>query len=306
VTNSFDGVGLLLVLCLLFSYKDRLSPSCTHDNFYAFFDRTTAAVYARFEFVFELNLESLRIANPKELGPIDIRPHYVTRRYGEFTASVSTLYGPLPDVYRDALTECMTKLRVVMATLLLRMVEGLKHDKKDRAIFLINNYDLILSILHERAEGALEVAYFTGLQQQCIDQFVNDQLSQFNYYYTIISFVRDIGPLVDAATAQDSMTTFDDIKHPKFSQDVVEALLKEFSMNWRSGINTINATVTKLFPNFKTGMALFQKIFETIFSYYKQFSNIIMRCFKQLRSSRYFVSETEILHEMRKYYVTFD
>lgn len=35
-----------------------------------------------------------------------------------------------------------------MGTLLLRMSEALKHDKKDRAIFLINNYDLILSIVN--------------------------------------------------------------------------------------------------------------------------------------------------------------
>jgi len=283
-----------------------LSPSYSHDHLANFFTRASNLIFSRFLLVFDMNLESIS-GKPKDLGPIDIRPHYVTRRYAEFVASINTLYGPLPDSFRDTLTVNMSKLRVIMGTLLLRMSDALK-DAKDRPIFLINNYDLILSIVNERVGSAEEVAYFSGLQKQCIQQFVNDQLKQFNYYSTMMAFVHDIGPLVDAASNRDANgnAPYDEIVHPKFNPDVVETILKEFAYHWRSGIGSINGTVTKLFPNFKTGMALFQIVLETILSYYKQFSTIIVKCFKQLRSSKTFISETEIVHEMRKYTVTFD
>lgn len=38
--------------------------------------------------VFDMHLSSLRTANPRALWEDDVRPHYVTRRYAEFAASL--------------------------------------------------------------------------------------------------------------------------------------------------------------------------------------------------------------------------
>lgn len=65
--------------------------------------------------------------------------------------------------------------------------------------------------MKERAGGAEEVAYFSGLQKTCAQQFVFDQLSQFSYYGAIIAFVKDIGPLVESNEAVENIT------HPKFN-----------------------------------------------------------------------------------------
>jgi len=45
-----------------------------------------------------MNLASVRNANHKRLGSIDLSPHYVTRRYAEFAASVLTLHHSLQDL----------------------------------------------------------------------------------------------------------------------------------------------------------------------------------------------------------------
>jgi hypothetical protein len=49
------------------------------------------SLWPRFKMVFDLHLNSLRNANIKTLWEDDVHPHYVTRRYAEFTASLAHL-----------------------------------------------------------------------------------------------------------------------------------------------------------------------------------------------------------------------
>jgi hypothetical protein len=37
-------------------------------------------VYVRFKAIFDANLKSVRTANAKKLGTVDLHPHYVSRR----------------------------------------------------------------------------------------------------------------------------------------------------------------------------------------------------------------------------------
>lgn len=46
------------------------------------------SLWPRFKMVFDLHLNSLRNANVKTLWEDDVHPHYVIRRYAEFTASL--------------------------------------------------------------------------------------------------------------------------------------------------------------------------------------------------------------------------
>jgi hypothetical protein len=46
------------------------------------------SLWPRFKMVFDLHLNSLRNANIKTLWEDDVHPHYVTRRYAEFIASL--------------------------------------------------------------------------------------------------------------------------------------------------------------------------------------------------------------------------
>ena len=46
------------------------------------------SLWPRFKMVFDMHLSSLRNANVKTLWEDDVHPHYVMRRYAEFTASL--------------------------------------------------------------------------------------------------------------------------------------------------------------------------------------------------------------------------
>lgn len=49
-------------------------------------------LWPRFKMVFDMHLaSSLRIANVKTLWEDDVHPHYIMRRYAEFTASLILL-----------------------------------------------------------------------------------------------------------------------------------------------------------------------------------------------------------------------
>lgn len=51
-------------------------------------EQVNIALWPRFKMVFDMHLSSLRNANVKTLWEDDVHPHYVMRRYAEFTASL--------------------------------------------------------------------------------------------------------------------------------------------------------------------------------------------------------------------------
>lgn len=51
-------------------------------------EQVNISLWPRFKMVFDMHLSSLRNANVKLLWEDDSHPHYVMRRYAEFTASL--------------------------------------------------------------------------------------------------------------------------------------------------------------------------------------------------------------------------
>lgn len=108
----------------------------------------------RFFFVFENNLSSVKNASAKDLSGVDLQPHYVTRRYAEYNASllylekISQNYNDIPFISR--LNQNLGKLREEIEKFLLRLAEAKYRDWRSKTIFLMNNYDLITSVLKVR------------------------------------------------------------------------------------------------------------------------------------------------------------
>ncbi len=58
-----------------------------------FFDRMSLLLWPRFKQIVDSNIKSIKTANFKKLGPVDLSPHYVSRRFAELVASISSLQG---------------------------------------------------------------------------------------------------------------------------------------------------------------------------------------------------------------------
>ena len=57
------------------------------------FDRVNMLLWPRLKVVFDAHLKSAEHASARRLGGVSKNPHYVTRRFAEFTASILTLHG---------------------------------------------------------------------------------------------------------------------------------------------------------------------------------------------------------------------
>eukprot|EP01133_Synstelium_polycarpum_P010159 gene10159-11836_t len=285
ITSTYDPIALLLITTTQTELTTRI------------FQQSISIAMTRLRVVFGENIDSIRNANIRDLSPIEEnRPHYVIRRYAELIGSVSTLYEHLPADALPIVKENLDMMRAVMSRLIIKLSEEIK-EKTNKSIFLLNNFDLILTILTDKdnPNNIDDKEYYTLLYDQESEMFAMEQLNAYAYFKRMIGIVKDLYPLINMYTAEE-------INHPQCKKEIHESILKDFHMNWRSGIEEMNVNVTQLFPNFKNGMKIFQMILDRLFTVYKHFTQIILKYFKALKNSPHFIPETEISYEIKKYY----
>lgn len=56
-----------------------------------------ALLWPRFELILEMNVQSVRSTDPQRLGGLDTRPHYITRRYAEFSSALVSINQTIPN-----------------------------------------------------------------------------------------------------------------------------------------------------------------------------------------------------------------
>merc|ERR1712176_1028990 len=95
-----------------------------------------------------------------------------------------------------------------------------------------------------------------------------------------------------------SSSYMDSINH-----QVVESLVREFSSNWKTGIEQINRNVLSYFSNFRNGMEILKQVLTQLLLYYTRFQDIIRKIWrlKQPPFVKDLVSTSVILGEIKKY-----
>ena len=58
-----------------------------------FFERVNIMLWSRFEAVVDMNITSLKTANAKDFGPVELSPQYVSKRFAELLCVLLTLCG---------------------------------------------------------------------------------------------------------------------------------------------------------------------------------------------------------------------
>jgi len=253
-----------------------------------YWDEITSLLTNRFKIVFNMNVESVQDAKLSNLGPAELRPHYVTRRYTEFVASILFLTSQKLNILN--VSAMLKQLRNEMEKLLNRLATQLQ-KKEEKFIFLINNYDLILSVINERGCSGEDSERFDHLLQSYSNQYAEmELLSHFN---KLVLFVR-------AHSVKQDDTTNSQVTQPDKDKDFIEGLLKEFSEKWERSIEEINTGVMQNFSNFKNGMMIFTQCCKGLLTHYKLFLEIIRLYYKELRSNKYYVAETKITYHMTR------
>jgi len=205
LSNCFDTVGILIMININ-DYNQQSMKKRGISCLNPYFETTNTYLWPRLIRLMSLHIENIQMATPKLLGSIDIRPHYVTRRYAEFLASIFALNNK-----DEHLVKVTKLLRNQMHRLLRKLSREfekppLNKDPKSPIIFLLNNYDHILSVLNERGISPEDSADIQAKLNEQMGQFVEAEL--FRYFKNLISFVKKFSFLLRTnTTASTSSTT---------------------------------------------------------------------------------------------------
>ncbi|KAI8086031.1 Sac2 family-domain-containing protein [Halteromyces radiatus] len=284
VESSFDTVGILLCIRintqLALELQRRQVPALE-----GYTNSTNMLLWPRFQYLMTLHIDSLRkLANNKSvLGSIkDIHPHYVTRRYAEFAASLLVLN----DGYDDAiLANSVQKLRNEFEGLLSRMSNEFS-DNLRRTAFLINNYDLIVSVFQEAHNRTVEIEleHMKQILALHVSGFVDEQLKA--YFGTMMDYVKRY-----------------ENKSQSLDQDELGSICSSFATSWRTSISSINGSVVRYFSNFKNGTTVLHAVLGELIVYYTRFLDILES--QQLVNKLQPVDVQTVMMEIKKFRSTF-
>jgi hypothetical protein len=308
--GCYDAIGLLLVIRV--THMQRLVMQRRRIPVLdAFFDRVSLLLWPRFKHVFELNLKSVKNAQPKKLGPIDLAPHYVSRRYAELVSSVFFLQAAGADSMgvggggEHMLLHDIHQMRAEI-TLLLEKLAQLITNPKEQKVFFINNFDQILSVFQERRVVSDEVQKFEDILMRQREVFAEEEIK--SAFPRLVSFVVQteaaMNELAVASSSSFSSSSSSSSASTAMVLDegIIEGIVRDFSVNWRSGIQQINDNVLSFFANFRNGMEILKQVLTQLLLYYTRFQDIIKKCLPKAPAfARDIVSTATILMEIKRY-----
>lgn len=165
-------------------------------------------------------------------------------------------------------------------------------SQKRRVVFMINNLDQIVCIFQERRVVGKE---FNRLVEKLMAQrelFVEEEL--LVGFSKMIAFVQQ---------AEGHLASLPQGATPDVNMQVVQSLVREFSLNWKANIDLINRNVLSNFSNFRNGMEILKQVLTQLLLYYTRFQDIIRKVWKNKPPAfcKDLVNTTVILAEIKKH-----
>lgn len=287
LSNSFDAIGLMLMIRLTHQHQlimSRRRIPCLD----SYLDKVNITLWPRFKMVFDMHLGSLRSANVKTLWEDDVHPHYIMRRYAEFTASLILLNME----YGDGQLEMnLDRLRMAADELIMKLSAQF-HKAKLQTVFLINNYDMTIAVLKETgSDGGKIQMHFEEMLKSQTAIFVEELLLE--HFSDLIKFVKTRAS-EDPSASEKSIAVSE-----------VEPLVKDFASRWKDAIELMHKDVITSFSNFLCGMEILRTSLTQLLLYYTRLSECVKKVQGGSALNKDLVSIQLIIHEIRKYSRTF-
>mmetsp|Transcript_80659 Transcript_80659/g.179204 ORF Transcript_80659/g.179204 Transcript_80659/m.179204 type:complete len:728 (-) Transcript_80659:56-2239(-) len=311
LANCWDSVGLLLMVRIVEFYRkcmQRRQVSCLD----SYLDALQLLLWPRLRSVLDANVASLRKACQQNLEkPANTHPHLVTRRYAELAASLHAL-SAAPDAssssaggasasgLTDTLQHPLQAMMQEVCSLLSAMAVKLEGGESG-LVFLVNNYDLVLTVFHERHLPRSATAGFEDLLRDQVQLFVESQLKR--HYPDLVSFVQAAEPHV--ADVDEASASKGGKQWPPAGVDVqqMEQVVRSFAQNWKKETDRIHQYVMTSFTNFSNGMEILKQVLTQLLLYHTRLSKVIRKSFPQQPPAfaHELVSSTTILMEIKQY-----
>ncbi|XP_076897129.1 vacuolar protein sorting-associated protein 52 A-like [Bidens hawaiensis] len=282
--NSFDAIGIMLMICITHQHQlimSRRRIPCLD----SYLDKVNISLWPRFKMVFDMHIHSLRNANVKTLWEDDVHPHYVMRRYAEFTASLIQLNVDYGDGQLDL---NMERLKMAIDDLLIKLAKMFTKPKL-QTVFLINNYDMTIAVLKETGpEGGKIQAHFEELLKNYTAIYVEELLLE--HFSSLIKFVKTRAS-EDPNSGSDKPITVAE----------VEPLVKDFGSRWKAAIELMHSDVITSFSNFLCGMEILKASLTQLLLYYTRLSDCMKKIAGGSALNKDLVPISSIMYEIRKF-----
>uniref|UniRef100_A0A6T8UF18 Vps52 C-terminal domain-containing protein n=1 Tax=Pyrodinium bahamense TaxID=73915 RepID=A0A6T8UF18_9DINO len=299
LANCWDSVGLLLMIRIVEFYRkcmQRRQVSCLD----SYLDALNLQLWPHLRRVLDANVSSLRKAAQQNLTiPTNTHPHLVTRRYAELAASLCALSSPESNGLPDTLQQPLHAMQQEVCALLSTMATKLE-SPENGLVFLVNNYDLVLTVFHERHLPRSATAAFEDLLRGQVQKFVESQLMR--HFPDLVTFVKTTEPAV--ADIDEALARASGQQAPPAGVDVqkMEQVVKSFARNWKQETDRIHQYVMVSFTNFSNGMEILKQVLTQLLLYYTRLQKVIRKSFPQQPPAfaHELVSNTTIVAEIKQ------
>ncbi|KAH8357318.1 hypothetical protein KR200_000646 [Drosophila serrata] len=258
IHDCYDTIAMFLCIHLIFRYQLMCHKRCV-PALDKYWDSLQSVIWPRLELVFRLNIQSIHDCDPtkfnKELGP-----HYITRRYAEFSAAIVGISEHFPN---ELVSRLLLELQNEVECFILRMA-AIFPTRKDQLIYLINNYDLVLGVLMEHTrDNSKEAEAFREQLNARSAEYVEEILAP--HFGGIIQFVKECEHFFEKEQMDELR------KQERRSL----ALVASFSANWKKSLEELNREVLLSFPSLLTGSQLLQLALASLVQYYHRFHKLL-------------------------------
>eukprot|EP00039_Didymoeca_costata_P026084 m.14879 g.14879 ORF g.14879 m.14879 type:complete len:694 (+) comp5237_c0_seq1:102-2183(+) len=291
IANWYDSISLVLCARIIHEYKKKLLA----DNIPClepYFSHLLALIYPRFSQIVDLNVASIAAVDPSKLNSIDARPHFIVRRYAEYSGALLLLNE---GVELTEVTDALGRLRQEVANFILRMAAEFP-QRKEQLVFLINNYDMMISVYNERTTNSSEeMEEFRGLLNARIREYADEALSVA--FGGIKTFVKD---------TERALSQAEDPNRVPVDEKRILTLTRGFARDWKTAITDIDGEVMKSFTNFKNGTAILQVVLTQLVMTYEQFTSILKQApFRRQSGWPDLIDKHHVMVEVKKHKTTF-
>ncbi|CAF0788840.1 unnamed protein product, partial [Didymodactylos carnosus] len=292
VADCYDPIALLLCMHILYRYQvlanKRIVPVLN-----TYHTTLTQLLETRLELVMKLNIDSIQKVEPHKFSSIELTPHFIVRRYAEFSGAVTKLNEEFTN---EKISTLMTRLQAEILNLILRMA-GEFPQRKEQLIFIINNYDIMLSVLAAHtSEDSPECDSVKGLLRDRIDEYVNECL--IPYFTPLIIFVKEFEQLTERNDG------------PKQLESKLSSIARIFQGDWKKTLDLIHNDVIRSFPSLKLSQPILKEVFTQFLSHYHDFqrlltTNPILKTTQQSKDLQ-LPNVHQLMFEIKKYKLPFD
>ncbi|XP_049890671.1 vacuolar protein sorting-associated protein 52 homolog isoform X1 [Epinephelus moara] len=286
VSDCYDSIAIFLCIHIILRFR-AITAKRTIPALDKYWEAVLELLWPRFEMILEMNIHSIRNTDPQKLGVLDTRPHYITRRYAEFSSAIVSINQTFPNERTNAL---LGQLQVEVENFVLKMAAEFP-SRRDQLIFLINNYDMMLSVLMERAaDDSKEVEGFQQLLLARTQEFIEEILSP--PFGGMIAFVKEAEALVEKGQ----------LDRLKNEEARITQLVRGFSSTWKQSVELMSQDVMRSFTNFKNGTSIIQGALTQLIQYYHGFHKVLNQpTFRSLAVRSELINLHHLMVEVKKH-----